>query len=274
MRLEALDYICCPACNGNLNLTVQDAIENDVIEGTLDCRRCGRQFKILDGLPNLNFPETLERADLSQQKIYDERAQWYDLRNRLSNIKWGRWQYICMENRVKQRLIKLLDLRENASVLETGTGTGRYLPIIAENIGKKGKLHGSDISSKMLEVGKKKIKAKGIQAELLMANASYLPYRSGIFDAVFHNGGLNSFADKKRAIDEMYRVGKSGAKIVICDEGLPVEKQNTWLGKLIIKRDPMYASQPPVELVPEKIENLKAYFSDTGLSWIIAFKKQ
>jgi ubiquinone/menaquinone biosynthesis C-methylase UbiE len=126
----------------------------------------------------------------------------------------------------------------------------------------------------MLERAVNKMKAKGIQAELLLANASYLPYLTSSFDAVFHNGGLNTFADKKRAIEEMHRVAKPKGKIVICDEGILPEKQNTWLGKRLIKRESLYTSLPPAELVPPKSENLKSYYSDTGLSWIIEFNKQ
>ena len=273
MRLEALDYLCCPSCNGSLELDIQEEAENGVSSGTLDCVNCGQQYVISDGFPDLIFPKTLETSDMNAQKFYDVRSKRYDLRLRLSNIRWGRYEYIFMEKQVMKRLVKLLELRKNASVLDTGTGTGRYLPLIADHISTGGKLHGSDISPRMLEIAENKMKEKGIQAELLLANASYLPYRTSSFDAVFHNGGLNTFAKKKRAVEEMNRVAKPGGKIVICDEGISPEKQKTWLGKKIIKRDPLYGTQPPVELVPERSENLRGYFSSTGLSWIIEFNK-
>lgn len=274
MRLEAVDYLCCPCCNGSLELDIQEEIENSVVNGILECGNCIRQYAISDGIPDLIFPVPLEFSDISSQKLYDRRARWYNLRNRLSNIRWGRLEYIFMEKRVMKQLVKLLELKENSLVLETGTGTGRYLPIIAQNIGKGGKLHGSDISLKMLEIAASKMKAKDIQAELLLANASYLPYRTSTFDSVFHNGGLNTFSDKKRAIEEMHRVAKPKGKIVICDEGIPQEKQRTWLGRRLIKRDPLYGTPPPVELVPSNNENLKSYYSNVGFSWIIEFNKQ
>ena len=274
MRLQSMDYFCCPACNGSFELSTEKVLEAEVIQGVLKCCECKRYFEINNGLPNLNFPESLEPSDLKQQMAYDRHPQWYDLRNRLDNLKVGAWEYAFMENRGMHQLINCLELRKNTSVLETGTGTGRYLPGIANQIGKEGQLHGSDISAGMLKVAQRKMKAKGIQAELVQANASYLPYRTAAFHTVFHNGGLDTFADKKRAIEEMHRVAKSGSKIVVCDEGLAPGKEKTLMGRWILKRHKIYASKPPVELVPDNTEDLKVHWLWHGLCWVVEFKKR
>jgi ubiquinone/menaquinone biosynthesis C-methylase UbiE len=176
-------------------------------------------------------------------------------------LSLGLWENALMETRARRLLINRLELEKNASVLETGAGTGSNLPIIADQIGKEGQLDGSDISSGILKVARRKMKAKGIRVELIQANASYLPYRMATFDAVLHVGGLNVFADKKRAIEEMHRVAKPGAKIVICDEGLAPGKEKTWLGRRILKRDKegLFTMKPPTELLPDKIEDAKVY---------------
>ena len=273
MKLETLDIICCPVCKGTIQLDIQEAAEDNVIKGTLSCGQCNRHFEIRDGLPNLIFPETLKPSNFKEQKIYDQRARWYDLRNRLSNIKHGDWGYIFFEERRKKSLTNLLELKENTSVLETGAGTGRFLQTIYREIGEGGKLHGSDISHEMIKIAAKKIEANKFKAELLLANASYLPYRSALFDAVFHTGGINTFADKKLAIEEMCRVAKQSAKIVISDEGLAPGKEKTRSGQKIIKRDAFYATKPPVDLIPDNICDLKVSWSDSGLYWKIAFSK-
>ena len=119
------------------------------------------------------------------------------------------------------------------------------------------------------------MKAKGIPVELIQANASYLPYRTATFDAVLHIGALNLFGDKKRAIEEMYRVAKLESKIVICDEGFAPGKETTWLGKLILKRDKqgLFTMKPPIEFIPDKIEDPQVYWVWHDTFWVIEFGK-
>jgi ubiquinone/menaquinone biosynthesis C-methylase UbiE len=270
-----MDYLCCPSCNRNFEMNIKEALEGEVIEGVLECCECKRRFEIKEGLPNFNFPENLEESDHHEQIFYDRLAPMYDLRSRTSQLRLGNWEYFLFNTRARQPLIKGLELKQNYSVLDTGTGTGTSLSIIAKLVGEGGQLHGSDISRRMLEVAQKKMKTKGVRAELLLANASYLPYRTGVFDAVLHIGGLNTFADKKRAIKEMYRVAKPGSKIVCCDEGLRPGKEKTWFGRTALKKEPkLYSSKPPLEFVPDKIEDLKVYWIWGGLSWVIEFRKQ
>lgn len=48
--------------------------------------------------------------------------------------------------------------------------------------------------------------------------AEDLPFKNNSFDIVFHVGGINFFNDKKKAVEEMLRVAKNGAKLLIADE--------------------------------------------------------
>jgi ubiquinone/menaquinone biosynthesis C-methylase UbiE len=274
MRLQLMDYLCCPACNSSLKLSIKKELDTEVIQGVLECCECKRCFEITDGLPNLNFPERLESSDLDEQMFYDHGAQIYDLRMRWSGLKLGIWEAAFRQTRSRQRLVNLLELRKGASVLDTGTGTGIALLSIAKRIGREGQVHGSDISSGMLKVAQKKTKAKRLQADLLQANASYLPYRTAVFDAALHIGGLNTFADKKRAIDEMVRVVKPGSKVVICDEGLAPGKEKTLRGRLILKRDRLYACKPPIELIPDGVEDPKVYWTWHDFYWVVEFRKK
>jgi uncharacterized protein YbaR (Trm112 family)/SAM-dependent methyltransferase len=275
MQLRSMDYLCCPACNGSLKLNIVEELDTEVVGGVLECYQCKRHFEITDGLPNLIFPEKLEESDVCAQIGYDRSAELYDLRVRWGALKMGIWQEVFMLARSRQILVDKLELRRNGSVLETGTGTGLVLPGIAGQIGKEGQLHGSDISAPMLKVAQRKMGAKRIKAELLLSNASYLPYRTSTFDAVLQTGGWNTFAEKKRAMEEMYRVAKPGAKIVICDEGMSPGKKKTWMGRRILRRDKegLYAMKPPRELVPDNTEGLKAYYIWHDIYWVVEFRK-
>ena len=58
MKMSTYEILCCPVCKGDLELkvvekTVLESGEEDVIEGTLRCQKCGVDYPISDGIPNL-----------------------------------------------------------------------------------------------------------------------------------------------------------------------------------------------------------------------------
>ena len=270
MRFDSLGYVCCPECKGMLRPTTKNGTNMEVLEGTLHCLACGGRFEITNGLADLTVPKKPKGSDLASQTWYDQRAE-YD--PRLPLFRFGIWEYAFRETQVKWRVIKKLEARKGASILETGTGNGRDLPIIAEMIGPEGRLDGLDISGESLLIARKRMKSRGIQAELIQGNASNLPYRMGKYDAVLHIGAMNVITDAKGAIQEMHRVAKPGAKIVICDEGLAPGREKTMLGRWILKCDPLFSSKPPVELLPKDIEDLKVYWVWQSTHWVIEFRK-
>jgi len=228
-------------------------------------------FEIKDGLPNLIFPEILEESDLRQQMRFDREPK-YDFRPRAFIL--GIWESAFFETRVRRQRIDRLELKKNASVLETGVGTGKNLPIIDKLIGKDGRLDGMDISSGTLKVARKRMKAKNVDVELIQGNASYLPYKNEAFDAVLQIGAFSEFGDKKRAVEEMLRVAKPGAKIVICDEGFEPGKEKTLWGRWILKFIPCFADKPPVGIFPADIEDFKVSWIQRGTHWLIEFRKK
>ena len=77
MRLDSMDYFCCPACKGEFRLKIDKQTEAEVVQGILECLACQRHFEIKDGLPNLTFPEILAESDF-QNKIYHDQNTEYD----------------------------------------------------------------------------------------------------------------------------------------------------------------------------------------------------
>jgi uncharacterized protein YbaR (Trm112 family) len=58
MKMSTYEILCCPVCKGDLGLkvvekTVLENGEEDVIEGALRCEKCGVDYPISDGIPNL-----------------------------------------------------------------------------------------------------------------------------------------------------------------------------------------------------------------------------
>ena len=70
----------------------------------------------------------------------------------------------------------------------------------------------------------------------------------------------------------MVRVTKSGGTIVILDEGIEPGKETTWWAKLLMWRNALFASRPPLELLPKGVEPHVEWVL-RGLFYQIVFRK-
>ena len=271
MKLEIVEYLCCPACKDQLEIMPEEHEELVVLSGRLICRGCQRSYETNYGLPNLVYPEAKElpKIDTEFLKQYERVAASYDRTLRLMLLLLGIW-----EPRTRRRdLVAPLELELGDCVLEVGAGTGGNLMIIAKQIGKEGELFALDLSPGMLAVARVKLKRRRIEAEFALGNGAYLPYKDDTFDAVLHFGGINTFGKKERAIAEMVRVAKPGAKIVIGDEGLAPGKEKTWFGRRLLKMNALYANKPPVDALPANIEDFNLRWIWRGLFYVMEFRK-
>ncbi len=54
-----MDILVCPACKGQLTLTIENEINNEVETGAMNCTRCKVDYPISDSIPNLISPVKL-----------------------------------------------------------------------------------------------------------------------------------------------------------------------------------------------------------------------
>ena len=95
----------------------------------------------------------------------------------------------------------------NSYILDVGSGNGRYINYRDDLIMK-----GIDISIELVKICKSK------NLDVIHGNMTNLPFENNTFDgllcvAVFHH--LDNEADRKKTLDEMYRVLKFGGKCFI-----------------------------------------------------------
>lgn len=271
MNLKDLECLCCPVCKGELDLKPAEQTDSTVVSGRLTCQECRKSFEIAYGLPNMVHPEPEKLPEIDRQFLdqYQRIAASYDRTIRLMMLAGGFW-----EPRARSRdLVGPLELEPGELVLEVGAGTGSNLPLIAERIGRSGKLFAMDLSPGMLTVAREKMARKGIPAEFGLGNAGYLPYRDGLFDAVLHFGGINAFGEKERALAEIVRVTRPGGKIVIGDEGLAPGKEKTRFGRWLLKQNTLYANKPPKDLLPDGITDVDLRWIWRGLFYVISFRR-
>ena len=53
MKKDLMDILVCPMCKGELQLSIEEESENEVVTGTVYCAKCDVRYTIVDTIPNL-----------------------------------------------------------------------------------------------------------------------------------------------------------------------------------------------------------------------------
>jgi demethylmenaquinone methyltransferase/2-methoxy-6-polyprenyl-1,4-benzoquinol methylase len=141
-------------------------------------------------------------------------ARRYDLLNDL--------QSFGLHRRWKHRVAVLAAAAPGARALDLCCGTGD----IAFALARRGaETTGLDFSEKMLEVADsrrlKNSKLKTQNLKFIQGDAQQLPFPDNSFDIVTVGYGLRNLASWERGLDEMFRVTRPGARLVVLDFGKP-----------------------------------------------------
>ncbi len=51
-----MDILACPVCKGELELTVEEENDKEIVTGSLSCKKCDAHYPIVDAIPNLLPP--------------------------------------------------------------------------------------------------------------------------------------------------------------------------------------------------------------------------
>ncbi len=57
MKRDLMEILACPLCKGELQLSVTEEDENEIIIGSLFCAQCNETYPIEDAIPNLLPPD-------------------------------------------------------------------------------------------------------------------------------------------------------------------------------------------------------------------------
>ena len=57
MKKELMDILVCPVCKGELELKVEEENEQEIVTGSLYCRRCEVRYPTRETIPNLLPPD-------------------------------------------------------------------------------------------------------------------------------------------------------------------------------------------------------------------------
>lgn len=139
---------------------------------------------------------------------------------------------------------------------------------------------GIDISPKMLEIGREKIRRAGLSANIdfIEADSEAIPFPDNKFDVAMAAFGVRNFADPLLGLSEMSRVIKRGGMVLVLEFSKPSAfpfkqiyyfyflKILPFVGRLFSKNKTAYSYLPESVMQFPDNENFIKLMSDAGLS--------
>ena len=265
MRSGQENFYVDPVTRSRLTLHDGRGSAGEVVEGVL-VSESGNRFEIHEGIPNFVYPFELPDVDRRSLQLSEDRVDAYDRYLPLTFQTYGE-----DEAQVRKAMANKLDLRADSVILEVGAGTGRDSEVISRHLGPNGRLYIQDISPSFLARNVTRMRAIGANAEASLANGYYLPFPDKSFDACFSFGGINGFADIKRAFAEMVRVTKPGGKVVVGDENMPIWLRDTEFARILINSNPEFAYPLPLDKLPVEARKVSVEWIIGGVFYLIDF---
>lgn len=152
------------------------------------------------------------------QKVYEvfqSIAQDYDKMNEVISLK--------QHQNWKKLLIKMVEINEEAHILDLCCGTGDICFLLASHGANK--VVGMDFSENMLNVAKRRNQNLGYQnIDFLHGDVSKIPFEDTTFDRITLSFGLRNVPDYALVLQECFRVLKKEGKVVILEASYPSSK--------------------------------------------------
>lgn len=143
---------------------------------------------------------------MNTEKMFDEISGNYDFLNDLISLG--------LHKIVKQKALSELQFKNGDKVLDLCTGTGDIAGFIKEKYPNVD-VTGFDISSKMLDIARKKHK----NINFIKGDASKTLFNDNEFDFVISTFGFRNIQDKVSATNEIKRILKKGGYFLQLDFG-------------------------------------------------------
>jgi len=216
MRPEALNFIVCPNCAGDLSLSGEaspPAGDGHIMSGTLACPGCASEFPIRNGVPIL-LPADLSSVKLeTASRFAEEWTRWSDLRD-----------YYEQEFFDWVAPLTAKDFADHV-VFEGGCGKGRHTAIVAS--------HGAK-AIVSLDLGESAFVAFAHTRQFRNAHVIIgdllNPPVGPIFDLAFSVGVLHHLPDPAAGFRSLASRVKEGGRVAFWVYG---REGNEWITKFV-----------------------------------------
>lgn len=149
------------------------------------------------------------------EQMFDTISDNYDNLNRMISLG--------SDQSWRKKVLQLVADTKPKTVLDIATGTGDLAILMFKTNAEK--IIGLDLSAGMLEVGKEKVKALGLEhtIEMIQGDSENLPFENDRFDAITVGFGIRNFEDLEKGLSEIHRVLKPNGIFVILETSVPTK---------------------------------------------------
>jgi uncharacterized protein YbaR (Trm112 family)/ubiquinone/menaquinone biosynthesis C-methylase UbiE len=227
MKLRLLDYIICPICAGPFDLRKDKLEVEEIMEGELLCRSCGKSYPIRRGVPRL-LPESFSKEQEATAAAF--------------GYEWTHFTEI--EDTYEQEFLDWIhpvgkDFFPGKLVLDGGCGKGRHVALSAA-FGAADVI-GIDVSDAVDAAFPNTRHLPN--AHIVQADIYNVPLRP-IFGYAYSIGVLHHLPDPKAGFLSLVRRLKPGARMSAWVYG---EEGNWWITHLVSPvREVVTSRLPPV----------------------------
>ena len=162
---------------------------------------------------------------------------------------------------VGENLCEAVDLRSGERVLDVAAGNGNATLAAAR---RWGEVTSTDYVPALLERGRARAEAEGLEVTFQPADAEALPFADGSFDVVLSTFGVMFTPDQDRAAAELLRVCRTGGRI-----GLANWTPESFIGQVFKTIGKQIPPAPGVRspALWGSPERLKELFPGASLAW-------
>lgn len=143
--------------------------------------------------------------------MFNRIAARYDLLNGLLSAKQDR--------RWRKQLTRRIPTRPGGMLIDVATGTGDVILEATRQHPEYAQYHGVDIADNMLALARAKATHNPIHSKIAFANmsAERLEFADSVADCVSISFGLRNVVDRRKGLEEFFRVSKSGGVLLILE---------------------------------------------------------
>lgn len=152
--------------------------------------------------PNLKVEEWAQRFETEGREVYDQRYP----------------------------ILAALDIRSGQSVADVGAGTGMFIPLLADRVGKSGTVYAIDIVPKFIEHITQKAAEHGLtQVKTVLSGERSIEMPPGSVDLVFTCDAYHHFEHYQDMLASIHTALRPGGKLVIVDYDMKPDTSPDWL---------------------------------------------